>query len=94
MLVLNIAASLLAFYSFIKFLDDVVMWFGRFAGEDDLSFSYILGYILYPVAFLIGIDPQVEKQKSNAFRWNRCNLSIYTNKFIFNAVSILLLTNN
>lgn len=63
MLVLNIAASLLAFYSFIKFLDDVVMWFGRFAGEDDLSFSYILGYILYPVAFLIGIDPQVEKQK-------------------------------
>ena len=63
MLVLNIAASLLAFYSFIKFLDDAVMWFGRFAGEDELSFSYILGYILYPVAFLIGIDPQVATQK-------------------------------
>ena len=59
MLVLNIGASLLAFYSFIKFLDAVVMWFGHFAGSDELSFSYILGYIMYPVAFLIGIDPQV-----------------------------------
>ena len=59
MLVLNIGASLLAFYSFIKFLDAVVMWFGQFAGWDQLSFSYILGYILYPVAFLIGIETEV-----------------------------------
>jgi len=58
MLILNIGASLLAFYAFIKFLDDVVMWFGHFAGWDELSFSYILGYILYPVAFLIGIEQQ------------------------------------
>ena len=59
MLVLNIGASLLAFYAFIKFLDDVVLWFGHFAGWDKLSFSYILGYILYPVAFLIGIEGKV-----------------------------------
>ena len=61
MLVLNIGASLLAFYAFIKFLDDVVLWFGHFAGWDKLSFSYILGYILYPVAFLIGIEGKVHK---------------------------------
>ena len=61
MLVLNIGASLLAFYAFIKFLDDVVLWFGHFAGWDKLSFSYILGYILYPVAFLIGIEGKVRE---------------------------------
>ena len=65
MLVLNIGASLLAFYSFIKFLDAVVMWFGQFAGWDQLSFSYILGYILYPVAFLIGIETEVSIDKIN-----------------------------
>ena len=59
MLILNIGATLLAFYAFIKFLDAVVMWFGHFAGWDELSFSYILGYILYPVAFLIGIEQKV-----------------------------------
>jgi len=58
MLVLNIGANLLAFYAFIMFLDDVVGWFGHFAGWDQLSFTYILGYILYPIAFLIGIDPE------------------------------------
>ena len=64
MLVLNIGASLLAFYAFIKFLDDVVLWFGHFAGWDKLSFSYILGYILYPVAFLIGIEGKVHRYKT------------------------------
>ena len=59
MLILNIGASLLAFYAFIMFLDGVVGWFGQFAGWDELSFSYILGYLLYPVAFLIGIEAQV-----------------------------------
>ena len=59
MLVLNIGASLLAFYAFIMFLDDLIGWFGHFAGWEDLSFTYLLGYALYPVAFLIGIEPEV-----------------------------------
>ena len=67
MLVLNIGASLLAFYAFIKFLDDVVLWFGHFAGWDKLSFSYILGYILYPVAFLIGIEGKVCEIQNTMF---------------------------
>jgi len=55
MLVLNIAASLLAFYAFITFLNEAVNWFGVFAGWDDLTFDYVLGYLLWPVAFLLGI---------------------------------------
>ena len=81
MLVLNIGASLLAFYSFIKFLDGVVMWFGHFAGADELSFSYILGYVMYPMAWLIGIDLQVELDTQRTIHYLRpeaafsqCNL--------------------
>ena len=59
MLVLNIAASLLAFYAFVTFLDEAVMWFARFAGEEDLTFTSMLGVVLYPIALLIGIEPQV-----------------------------------
>merc|ERR1711970_1217470 len=58
MLVLNIAASLLAFVAFVSFLDTTIAWFGFHAGWEDLSFTYLLGYIMYPVAFLIGIDPK------------------------------------
>ena len=64
MLILNIGASLLAFYAFIMFLDGVVAWFGQFAGWDELSFSFILGYILYPVAFLIGIESKVLNEEN------------------------------
>merc|ERR1719427_2551865 len=58
MLVLNIGASLLAFVAFVSFLDSTFAWFGFHAGWEDLSFTYLLGYIMYPVAFLIGIDPK------------------------------------
>ena len=81
MLVLNIGASLLAFFSFIKFLDGVVMWFGHFAGADELSFSYILGYAMYPIAWLIGIDLQVETDTLHSIHYlwleaakSQCNL--------------------
>merc|ERR1711970_45252 len=58
MLILNIGASLLAFYAFIMFLDDAVNWFGRFAGWEELTFSYLLGYVFYPLAYIMGIDPK------------------------------------
>lgn len=55
MLVLNIAASLLAFYAFITFLNEAVNWFGVFAGWEELTFDFLLGYLLWPIAFLLGI---------------------------------------
>lgn len=58
MLVLNIGASLLAFTAFITFLDEAINWFGTFAGWEELTFTYLLGYVMYPVAFLIGIKPE------------------------------------
>ena len=38
-LVLNIAASLIAFKSFVAFLDALIGWFGDFAGAQSLSFQ-------------------------------------------------------
>lgn len=55
MLVLNIAASLIAFKAFVAFLDAIVGWLGIFAGVEDLSFQLILGYLFWPLAFIMGI---------------------------------------
>ena len=63
MLVLNIGASLLAFYAFVTFLDQAVNWFGCFAGSPEVTFTYLLGYVLYPIAFLIGIESTVSSLK-------------------------------
>ena len=59
MLVLNIAASLLAFTAFISFLNEAVMVFGGFAGFPDLTFTEILGYCFWPLAYVIGIESKV-----------------------------------
>jgi len=61
MLVLNIAASLLAFVAFITFVDGAVEWFAAhagFIGEEKLTFTKILGYVMWPIAWLIGIETQ------------------------------------
>jgi len=55
MLILNIAASLIAFKSFIAFLDGAVAWFGMHAGAD-INFQVLLGYLFWPLAFLMGIE--------------------------------------
>jgi len=55
MLILNIAASLIAFKSFIAFLDGAVGWFGEHAGVQDLNFQLLLGYLFWPLAYIMGI---------------------------------------
>jgi len=55
MLVLNIAASLIAFKSFVAFLDAAIGWFGGFAGDSSLSFQDLLGYLFWPLAWIMGV---------------------------------------
>merc|ERR1711860_394638 len=64
MLVLNIAASLIAFLSFVAFLNAIVGWLGDHAGVSvtndageivSLSFEYLLGKLFIPVAFIMGV---------------------------------------
>jgi len=55
MLVLNIAASLVAFLAFVGFVNGVLTWLGDMAGVDDLTLEFILSKVFYPVAWIIGV---------------------------------------
>merc|ERR1719391_172514 len=56
MLILNIAASLIAFKSFVAFLDALMGWFAGFAGDPTFSFQDLLGYLFWPLAVMMGVE--------------------------------------
>ncbi|OMH79598.1 Sodium/nucleoside cotransporter 2 [Zancudomyces culisetae] len=55
-LVLLIAASLIAIVSLLAFVNYMLTWFGNFVGITDLTLNLILGYVLYPFAWLLGVS--------------------------------------
>ncbi|CAG7834095.1 unnamed protein product [Allacma fusca] len=56
MLIGNIIANIIAFMSFVAFLNSLVHWFGVMVGLDELSFEWILSKVFIPVAYIIGIE--------------------------------------
>jgi concentrative nucleoside transporter, CNT family len=52
-----IAASLLCILAFIGLLNGLLGWWGRYIGINDppLSVEMLLGYICYPISFLLGV---------------------------------------
>ncbi|OLY77767.1 Sodium/nucleoside cotransporter 2 [Smittium mucronatum] len=54
---LLIAASLIAIISLLAFINFILTWLGQFVGINDpvLTLNLILGYILYPFAWLLGV---------------------------------------
>ena len=54
-LVGNIAASLIAFLAFIAFLNGLLGWFGGLLAFPQLSFEWLLGWVFYPLAFILGV---------------------------------------
>lgn len=62
-LALNIAAMLIAFIAIITLLNGVVSWLGNMTGLSawagrDITFQLILGYLLSPLTFLMGVPWQ------------------------------------
>ena len=51
----NIAASLVAFLAFIAFLNGVLGWLGALVGFPGLSFEWLLGWVFYPLALVMGV---------------------------------------
>ena len=51
----NIAASLVAFLAFIAFLNGVLGWLGALLGFPGLSFEWLLGWLFYPLALVMGV---------------------------------------
>ncbi|KFD52773.1 hypothetical protein M513_06264 [Trichuris suis] len=56
MVISQIAANLIVFISILSFLNAVINWLGVMVDIEDLSFEKILGYIFFPVAFLMGVS--------------------------------------
>ena len=54
-LALNVGAMLLVFIALVAMLNALLGWVGGFAGVPELSLQLILGYVLAPVAWLMGV---------------------------------------
>jgi pyrimidine nucleoside transport protein len=52
----NIAANLIAFLAFIKFMDALCIWFGSNVDMDFVSFEWILAKLFVPIALLMGVE--------------------------------------
>jgi pyrimidine nucleoside transport protein len=55
-LVLGIIANLIAFVSFIAFINGLLSYFGGLVGFDDISLELIFGKIFTPLAWVMGVD--------------------------------------
>ncbi|CAG5115637.1 unnamed protein product, partial [Candidula unifasciata] len=56
-LVGNVATVAFAFFSYIAWINKTLTWFGDRVGIDHFSIELISSYILYPVALMMGIEP-------------------------------------
>jgi CNT family concentrative nucleoside transporter len=57
-LALNVGAMLLAFIALIALLNGVIGWVGGLAGWENLSLELILGWVLAPLAWIMGVPWQ------------------------------------
>ena len=65
-LALNVGAMLLAFVALIAMLNGLIGWAGALFGYEDFTFQGILGYVLQPLAWAIGV-PWNEAQLAGSF---------------------------
>ncbi|MGC6447286.1 MAG: NupC/NupG family nucleoside CNT transporter [Rubripirellula sp.] len=77
---INIIAMLIAFLGLIAMLDALVQWgasFAGFTGDDSVTLSGIIGYLCFPIAFLMGI-PTAECFDAGQL----IGIKIFANEFI------------
>lgn len=65
-LALNVGAMLLAFVALIAMLNGLIGWIGALFGQEEVTFQLILGYILQPLAWAIGV-PWEEARLAGSF---------------------------
>lgn len=54
-LIAGITANLIAFVSFVSFLNGIVNWLGLLVGFDFISVEWFFGKLFIPLAYIIGI---------------------------------------
>ncbi|MGY4533717.1 CNT family concentrative nucleoside transporter [Pseudomonas sp. TE3786] len=65
-LALNVGAMLLAFIALIALLNGILGWAGGWVGYPNLNLQLILGYLLAPLAFVLGV-PWAEAVTAGGF---------------------------
>ncbi|WP_371185261.1 NupC/NupG family nucleoside CNT transporter [Thalassotalea maritima] len=77
MLALNVGAMLMAFVALIALLNGLIGWVGGFFGAENLTLEMILGYVLQPVAWILGV-PWDEAFRAGSFLGQK----IVVNEFV------------
>ncbi|XP_050072867.1 solute carrier family 28 member 3-like [Anopheles maculipalpis] len=55
-LILGIIANLIAFVSFVAFMNGVLAWLGMLVGLEGVSLEWFCGYLFRPLAFVMGVS--------------------------------------
>jgi len=77
-----IVATLLCIIALLNMVDGLLTWWGRYInldGEYDLTLELILGYVFYPVAFLLGVSRQ---GKDLLLVGRLIGIKVITNEFV------------
>ncbi|CAG7990641.1 unnamed protein product [Penicillium salamii] len=75
-----IAATLLCIISFVGLINGLLTWWGRYLNINDppLTLELIVGYICYPIAFLLGVSRDGDLLKVSQL----IGLKLVTNEFV------------
>ncbi|KAH8723196.1 Na+ dependent nucleoside transporter C-terminus-domain-containing protein [Phaeosphaeriaceae sp. PMI808] len=87
-----IVATLLCIIALLNMVDGLLTWYGRYMdlnGEYDLTLELILGYLFYPVAFLLGVS---REGKDLLLVGRLIGIKVVTNEFV--AFAQLVATDN
>ncbi|KAI8777281.1 solute carrier family 28 member 3 [Biomphalaria glabrata] len=57
-LVAAIMVNMMAFVSILNMTNATLVWLGERAGVQGMTFDFLCAYLLFPIAFLMGIDPE------------------------------------
>jgi CNT family concentrative nucleoside transporter len=77
-----IVSTLLCIIALLNTVDGVLTWWGRYInldGEYDLTLELILGYVFYPVAFLLGVS---REGKDLLLVGRLIGIKVITNEFV------------
>ncbi|KAF2853608.1 H+/nucleoside cotransporter-like protein [Plenodomus tracheiphilus IPT5] len=77
-----IVSTLLCIIALLNMVDGILTWWGRYLnldGEYDLTLELILGYVFYPVAFLLGVS---REGKDLLLVGRLIGIKVITNEFV------------
>ena len=81
-----IAAMLIAFVALIALINGLLQYFGAFVGFEDITLELLLGYLLGPVAWLLGI-PWAEASTAGSLIGQKLILNEFVAYVAFSGVS-------